>query len=195
MSHFSTVKTQLRKKEFLKQALIDLGYVPNEGENLVRGYRGQTVKAQMIVEMSKGADVVRLEVEADIPERILKLLIESISIQKEYIYFCKSLLGLDDLNCLTKINRDDLKQNLLIGKTHPLLKLLDSTPNKNFNSIFKILRKQNILLHHPYDLFKTSVEEFINRAADDPLVMAIKITLYRVSQDSPIITAFKLGNS
>ncbi len=57
MSHFSTVKTQLRKKEFLKQALIDLGYVPNEGENLVRGYRGQTVKAQMIVEMSKGADV------------------------------------------------------------------------------------------------------------------------------------------
>ena len=57
MSHFSTVKTQLRKKEFLKQALIDLGYEPNEGENLVRGYRGQTVKAQMIVEMSKGADV------------------------------------------------------------------------------------------------------------------------------------------
>ena len=57
MSHFSTVKTQLRKKEFLKQALIDLGYVPNEGENLVRGYRGQTVKAEMIVEMSKGADI------------------------------------------------------------------------------------------------------------------------------------------
>ena len=57
MSHFSTVKTQLRKKEFLKQALIDLGYFPNEGENLVRGYRGQTVKAQMTVEMSKGADI------------------------------------------------------------------------------------------------------------------------------------------
>ena len=57
MSHFSTVKTQLRKKEFLKQALIDLGYVPNEGENLVRGYRGQTVKAQMTVEMGKGADI------------------------------------------------------------------------------------------------------------------------------------------
>ena len=57
MSHFSTVKTQLRKKEFLKQALIDLGYVPNEGENLVRGYRGQTVKAQMTIEMNKGADI------------------------------------------------------------------------------------------------------------------------------------------
>ena len=57
MSHFSTVKTQLRKKEFLKQALIDLGYVPNEGANLVRGYRGQTVKAEMTVEMSKGGDI------------------------------------------------------------------------------------------------------------------------------------------
>ena len=57
MSHFSTVKTQLRKKEFLKQALIDLGYEPNEGANLVRGYRGQTVKAEMIIEMSKGADI------------------------------------------------------------------------------------------------------------------------------------------
>ena len=57
MSHFSTVKTQLRKKEFLKQALLDLGYVPNEGENLVRGYRGQTVKAEITCEMSQGADI------------------------------------------------------------------------------------------------------------------------------------------
>ena len=136
-----------------------------------------------------GGDVVRLEVEEDIPENILRLLTESIQIQEEFIYFCKSLLGLDDLNQLTKIDRDDLRENLLIGKTHPELQFLDSTSNENFNSIFKILRKKNILLHHPYDLFKTSVEEFINRAADDPLVMAIKITLYRVSKDSPIIAA------
>jgi polyphosphate kinase len=136
-----------------------------------------------------GGDVVRLEVEENIPENILKLLIDSIEITEEYIYFCKSLLGLDDLNYLTKINRDDLKRNLLIGNTHPLLKSLDAPKDKNFNSIFSILRKQNILLHHPYDLFKTSVEEFINKAADDPLVLAIKITLYRVSKDSPIIEA------
>jgi len=72
-----------------------------------------------------GGDVVRLEVESDMPENILKLLIESIAIQKEYIYFCKSLLGLDDLSQLTKIDRDDLKENLLIGKTHSELKHLD----------------------------------------------------------------------
>ncbi len=136
-----------------------------------------------------GGDVVRLEVEENIPKNILKLLIDSMSISEEYIYFCKSLLGLDDLNYLIKINRDDLKENLLIGDTHPLLKSLDSSKNNNFKSIFSILRKQDILLHHPYDLFKTSVEEFINKAADDPLVLAIKITLYRVSKDSPIIEA------
>ena len=136
-----------------------------------------------------GGDVVRLEVEENIPKNILDLLIESIAIPEEYIYFCKSLLGLDDLNYLTKINREDLKENLLIGKTHPLLKSMDMPTNKNFNSIFSTLRKENILLHHPYDLFKTSVEEFINKAADDPLVLAIKITLYRVSKDSPIIKA------
>tara|TARA_A100001234_G_scaffold18045_1_gene14325 strand:- start:174 stop:2252 length:2079 start_codon:yes stop_codon:yes gene_type:complete len=136
-----------------------------------------------------GGDVVRLEVESDIPNNILKLLIESISIQEEYIYFCKSFLGLDDLSQLTKINRDDLKENLLIGKTHQQLQNLDSPSEHNVNSIFTILRKKDVLLHHPYDLFKTSVEEFINSAADDPLVMAIKITLYRVSKDSPIIAA------
>ena len=59
-----------------------------------------------------GGDVVRLEVKEDIPQNILKLLIESITIPEEYIYFCKSLLGLDDLNYLIKINREDLKENL-----------------------------------------------------------------------------------
>ena len=57
MSHFSTVKTQLRKREPLFQALIDLGYCPQEGERLVRGYRGQTVKAELAVTMTKGGDI------------------------------------------------------------------------------------------------------------------------------------------
>ncbi len=57
MSHFSTVKTQLRKKEPLLQALHNLGYSPLEGDQLVRGYRGQTVKAEMSVTMPEGADI------------------------------------------------------------------------------------------------------------------------------------------
>ncbi len=136
-----------------------------------------------------GGDVVRLEVEEKVPFNILKLLIESIEISEDYIYYSKSLLGLDDLNYLTKINREDLKENLLIGKTHPLLNPNSGSKDNSFNSIFSTLRKKDILLHHPYDLFRTSVEEFINKAAEDPRVLAIKITLYRVSKDSPIIKA------
>ncbi len=136
-----------------------------------------------------GGEVVRLEVEENIPKNILNLLIDGISITKEYIYFSKSLLGLDDLNLLNKINRKDLKENLIIGKTNKALKELNSSADSQFKSIFDLLKKEDILLHHPYDLFSSSIEEFINKAADDKSVMAIKITLYRVSKDSPIIEA------
>jgi len=57
MSHFSTVKTQLRKKEPLVKALLELGYVPQEGEHVVRGYRGQTVQAELAVKVSEGGDI------------------------------------------------------------------------------------------------------------------------------------------
>ncbi len=57
MSHFSTVKTQLKKREPLVQALHDLGYLPQEGERVVRGYRGQTVKAELAVSMPHGSDI------------------------------------------------------------------------------------------------------------------------------------------
>jgi len=134
-------------------------------------------------------DVVRLEVEENMPKNILNLLIEGISITKEYVYFSKSLLGLDDLNLLTNISRKDLKENLFIGKTNTNLKEINSTSGPKFKSLFDLLRKKDILVHHPYDLFNSSIEEFINKAADDPSVMAIKITLYRVSKDSPIIEA------
>ena len=57
MSHFSTVKTQLKKREPLMKALVQLGYIPEEGEQQVRGYRGQTVQAEMAVQMPKGGDI------------------------------------------------------------------------------------------------------------------------------------------
>ncbi len=57
MSHFSTIKTRLRKKEPLVKALVQLGYVPEKEESLVRGYRGQTVKAELAVKMPKGGDM------------------------------------------------------------------------------------------------------------------------------------------
>ena len=121
---------------------------------------------------------------------------EGMAVQEEDLYRVQGLLGLDELFDLTNLNLPNLKSQMHQGTTHHLLKdsqrgLLEdgSIKTEEFRSIFSIIRRQDLLLHHPYDLFATSVEEFINQAADDPLVMGIKMTLYRISKDSPIIAA------
>ncbi len=143
-----------------------------------------------------GGEVVRLEVSEKMPKEILELLIEGMDVKEEDLYEVQGLLGTDELLDLTKINVPHLKNNPYNGLTPHLLKnsqknLLEdgSIKQEEFKSIFSIIRRQDLLLHHPYDLFGTSVEEFINQAADDQLVMGIKMTLYRISKDSPIIAA------
>ncbi|WP_036900947.1 MULTISPECIES: polyphosphate kinase 1 [Prochlorococcus] len=143
-----------------------------------------------------GGEVVRLEVSKNMPNTILNLLMQGMVVGKEDLYQVNGLLGLDELFKLEKIDRPSLKNPSQRGSTHSLLKnsqrgLLEdgSIKNEEFKSIFSIIRKQDLLLHHPYDLFATSVEEFINQSANDPLVMGIKMTLYRVSQNSKIIEA------
>ncbi len=143
-----------------------------------------------------GGEVVRLEVSQNIPNQILNLLMEGMSVKNEDLYKIEGLLGLDELFELYNLNIPQIKYKPHYGSTHKALiksqkGLLEdgSIKQEEFKSIFSIIRKQDILVHHPYDLFKTSVEEFIEQSADDPLVMAIKMTLYRVSKDSPIIAA------
>ncbi len=143
-----------------------------------------------------GGEVVRLEVSENIPSAILDLLIEGMSVEDADLYHVEGLLGLDDLSKLGEINLPNLKSPYQNGQTHNLLKssqrgLLEdgSIKQEEFKSIFSIIRTQDLLLHHPFDLFSTSIEEFINQAADDPLVMGIKMTLYRISKDSKIIEA------
>ncbi len=144
----------------------------------------------------RGGEVVRLEVSEEMPQPMMNLLIEGMAVQEEDLYRVQGLLGLDELFELTKINLPNLKSEPHQGVTHHLLKqsqrgLLEdgSIKTEEFKNIFSIIRRKDLLLHHPYDLFSTSVEEFINQAADDPLVMGIKMTLYRISKDSPIIAA------
>jgi polyphosphate kinase len=105
-------------------------------------------------------------------------------------------LGLDDLMSLMAVPLPKLKDKPHRGRTAAALAraqkgLLEdgSIKAEEFESIFSVLRRGDVLLQHPFDLFSTSVEEFINQAADDPSVLAIKMTLYRVSKDSPIIAA------
>ena len=143
-----------------------------------------------------GGEVVRLEVSKEIPEQLLNLLQEGMGVDNEDLYRIDGLLGLDELTELLKLDLPRLKFDVHRGITHKSLKnsqlaqLEDGSINQEeFKSIFSIIRKKDLLIHHPFELFSTSVEEFINQSADDPKVMGIKMTLYRVSKDSPIISA------
>ena len=146
----------------------------------------------------KGGEVVRLEVTKNTPIEILKLLQEGMSIQDEDLYEIDGLLALDELIEVSNIDAPDLKFNTHKGVTLNALKLNQYktfTENektiKKSENIFSVIRKQDLLVHHPYNLFSTSVEEFINQAADDDKVMGLKMTLYRISKDSSIIQALK----
>jgi len=145
----------------------------------------------------KGGEVVRLEVSINTPKVILDLLQEGMNIDKENLYQIEGLLALDELIELTTFNLPKLKFKEHQGITHGSLKNsqlreqeeLDTRNKSNFKSIFSIIRRSDLLVHHPYNLFSTSVEEFINQAAEDKQVMGIKMTLYRISKDSLIIDA------
>ena len=145
----------------------------------------------------KGGEVVRLEVSKNTPKIILDLLQEGMNIDKENLYQIEGLLALDELIELTNFNLPKLKFKEHQGITHTSLKNsqlreqdeVDTRNKTNFKSIFSIIRRNDLLVHHPYNLFSTSVEEFINQAAEDEKVMGIKMTLYRISKDSLIIDA------
>ncbi len=143
-----------------------------------------------------GGEVVRLEVSKNMPDKILQLLIEGMKVEEDDLFHVDGLIASDELISLMDLKVPNLKYKQHFGETHTQLKNSQQKTTENntvkqeeFQSIFSIIRKEDILLHHPFDLFSTSVEEFINQAADDPLVMGIKMTLYRISKDSSIIAA------
>jgi polyphosphate kinase len=124
--------------------------------------------------------VVRLEVDDAMPDRIRQLLMKNLEITDEDLYTVHGPLGMANLISLLKIDRTDLKDPPILPGVPVALR---SHPD-----IFAAIRQQDILLHHPYDSFKPVVE-FIQTAASDPNVLAIKQTLYRVGSNSPIVNA------
>ena len=125
--------------------------------------------------------VVRLEVAPKTPKRIRKLLIKQLEITENEVYEVDGPLGAGDLMSLTRLDRRDLKDPAF----SPAVPAIFHQPD---TSIFAAIRAGDILLHHPYDSF-APVSEMIERAADDAKTLAIKMTLYRTSADSPIIPA------
>ncbi|MDZ7344009.1 MAG: polyphosphate kinase 1 [candidate division KSB1 bacterium] len=132
------------------------------------------------------AGVVRLQVDSEMPEKLQKWLATQLEIKSEDIYPVDYFIGLRDLVDLKVEGREQLCYSPYQPVTHPRLR--DLNPN-NSRAIFNEIKKGDILLHHPYHSFDTSVLRFLQSAAVDPDVLAIKLTVYRTSSDSPMVQA------
>ena len=152
----------------------DLYIDEEEAENLLR-----TIEQEL--RRSSRGDAVRLEVEADCPKDFLGLLLEFFDLTEADAYKLDGPLSMTHLMPLVT---NDAFANL---KDRPFQPARDPALPTHAD-FFEVLRRQDVLLHHPYDSFDPIVE-LIEKAAEDPQVLAIKITLYRTSGDSPIVEA------
>jgi polyphosphate kinase len=127
---------------------------------------------------------VRLEIADDMTESMLELLLRELDVHPGDVIEVPGLLDLSSLWQIYGLDRPALKDPAFVPATSPAF-VDRETPR----SIFATLREGDVLLHHPYESFSTSVQRFIEQAAADPNVLAIKQTLYRTSGDSPIVRA------
>ena len=126
--------------------------------------------------------VIRMEVGDDMPEHILEILMSNLEIDSSQVYRVKGPLSLSRLMQLFSVERPDLKETPFLPAIPRALTESDD------EDIFALMRRQNILLHHPFDSFQPVVD-FIAKAARDPKVLAIKMVLYRIGRNSPILEA------
>jgi polyphosphate kinase len=124
---------------------------------------------------------VRLEIEQTMPQHVLELLMTELEVEQDDVFMLPSPLDLAGLWSLHSIDRPDLKDEPYVPVTHPDLSMVDDEID-----IFEVIGDRDVLVHHPYESFTTSVQRFIEEAAADPDVLAIKQTLYRTS-GSPIV--------
>jgi polyphosphate kinase len=127
---------------------------------------------------------VRLEVAEPMDPRILDVLMSELEVDGSDVVHVPGLLDLGALWELYGLDRPELKDEPFVPATHPRL-----SEGETPKSVFATLREGDVLVHHPYHSFATSVQRFIEQAAADPNVLAIKQTLYRTSGDSPIVNA------
>jgi polyphosphate kinase len=127
---------------------------------------------------------VRLEVADDIDDEVVELLVSEMDVEPDDVLRIRGLLDLSALQQVYDIDRPALKERPFMPMTNPRF-AEGETPK----SVFATLRDGDVLVHHPYESFATSTQRFIEQAAADPRVLAIKQTLYRTSGDSPIVDA------
>ena len=129
---------------------------------------------------------VRLEIEAGVDEKLVQQLAQQLGIGEKNIFSVQAPLNLTSLNKIADLDFPDLKFESFRSRTVQALSEVESGDSDMF---FAAIRQGEVLLHHPYESFTSSVVHFLQNAAQDPAVLAIKQTLYRTSGDSPIIEA------
>jgi polyphosphate kinase len=127
---------------------------------------------------------VRLEVTDDIDDDVVDLLVSEIDVDPDDVLRVPGLLDLSSLLQVCDLDRPALKYRPFVPSTNPRF-----ADGESPRSVFSTLRDGDVLVHHPYESFATSTQRFIEQAAADPRVLAIKQTLYRTSGDSPIVDA------
>jgi polyphosphate kinase len=157
----------------------DLELEEEESENLLESMEQELLRR-------KFGPPVRLEVAREIDSDLLNRLKIELSIRDEDISHYKEPLDLTGLNKIADLDRPDLKFAPFRNQIVQELREVDLDSNEEY---FAAIRRNEILLHHPYDSFNSSVVRFLEAAATDPQVLAIKQTLYRTSGDSPIVNA------
>ncbi len=157
----------------------DVEVEEDDAENLLQALEKELLRRRF-------GPPVRLEVTTDINPNIRALLVRELGVEESEVYSVPAPLDLRGLSVIGGIDRADLHYPKHVPHTSRFLK--ESETSKAAN-VFAAMRRRDILLHHPYDSFSTSVQAFLEQAAADPKVQAIKQTLYRTSGDSPIVDA------
>ncbi|HET7524284.1 MAG TPA: polyphosphate kinase 1, partial [Acidimicrobiales bacterium] len=124
-----------------------------------------------------------VEVDASMTEEVREILLRELELEPDDLYAVDGLLDLAGLWAVYELDRPELRTEGWAPMTQPALASAEGDPV----DFFSVLRSRDVLVHHPYDSFTTSVEELIKQAAADPKVLAIKQTLYRTGGDSPIV--------
>ncbi|PJJ73064.1 polyphosphate kinase [Diaminobutyricimonas aerilata] len=169
----------LEHHEFRVTRNEDVEIEEDESENLIQALEKELLRRRF-------GPPIRLEITDDMDEVTLGLLMQELDITEQEVYRLPAPLDLGGLFEVTKIDRPRLKYPKQVPTT--AVQLLPSDPTSP-SDIFGSIARQDVLLHHPYESFATSVQAFLEQAAADPNVLAIKQTLYRTSGDSPIVEA------
>ncbi len=157
----------------------DVEVEEDDAENLLQAMEKELLRRRF-------GPPVRLELTPGISPRIRALLVRELGVVEEEVYEIPLPLDLTGLNLIADLDRADLHFPPFVPTTHRLLAEVESSSPTD---VFAAIRERDVLLHHPYDSFSTSVQTFLEQAAADPAVLAIKQTLYRTSGDSPIVDA------